>query len=81
MVDSETFHTPVLRAAAPGLSLCLRAGSGAAYKRAQRAVLELHEALKAAGKAPEFQRGVVKLLSTHGHRRAWIDRLQRAGLM
>jgi hypothetical protein len=63
------------------IDVCLRAGSGAAYERAQRAVLELHEALKAGGKAPEFQRGLVKLLSTHGHRRAWIERLQRVGLM
>lgn len=63
------------------LDVCLRAGSGAAYERAQRAILELHEALKAGGKAPEFQRGLVKLLSTHGHRRGWIDRLRRVGLM
>jgi hypothetical protein len=63
------------------LDVCLRAGSGAAYERAQRAILELHEALKAGGKAPEFHRGLVKLLSTHGHRRAWVDRLRRVGLM
>lgn len=63
------------------IDVCLRAGSGAAYERAQRAILKLHEALKAGGRAPEFQRGLVELLSTHGHRRAWIERLQRAGLM
>ncbi|WP_028102825.1 hypothetical protein [Pseudoduganella violaceinigra] len=63
------------------IDLNLQAGSGAAYERAQRSVVELAQALNAAGREAEFRRGLVKLLSTHGHRKAWIERLHKAGLM
>ena len=59
----------------------LQAGTGAAYERAQQAVLELFAAFQANGREPEFRRALVTLLATHGQRRAWTERLRRVGLM
>lgn len=59
----------------------LQVGSGAAYEKAQNAVVELAEALAAQGRDAEFRRGLVRLLAAHGKRPAWVSRLTKAGLM
>lgn len=59
----------------------LQDGNGAAYGKAFTAVSELAQAFAAAGRSDEFRRGLVRLLSTHGSRPAWVARLAKAGLM
>jgi len=59
----------------------LQKGSGAAYGQALLAVSELAEALAAEGRDAEFRRGLVRCLSTHGKRPAWINRLSKAGFL
>lgn len=59
----------------------LQGTSAAAYDKALKAVAELSEALAAQGREAEFRRGLVKLLSAHGKRPAWVSRLRNAGLM
>ncbi|CAN7622514.1 hypothetical protein LJR289_004617 [Pseudoduganella sp. LjRoot289] len=59
----------------------LKDGNGAAYGKAFTAVSELAQALETAGRRDEFRRGLVRLLSTHGGRPAWVARLAKAGLM
>lgn len=61
-------------------SLLLRS-SGASYDQALQLTRDLEEGMRHAGRAAEFRAGLVTLLSTHGKRRAWVDRLKEAGLM
>lgn len=63
-----------------GIHKTLEIGSGRAYDLALLAITDLAEALHNAGRQSEFQRGLSRLLSTHGKRKAWLDRLTRAGL-
>jgi hypothetical protein len=57
----------------------LKRGSGAAYDQALLLTQELAEALKAHDRRPEFDKGLVRLLATHGKRPAWVARLEKAG--
>ncbi|WP_119157546.1 hypothetical protein [Caldimonas tepidiphila] len=59
----------------------LQRGSGAAYDEALKSLQALAEALALAGRKAEFRRGLVRLMSSHGKRTAWVVRLKRAGLM
>lgn len=61
-------------------ALLLR-GTGTSYGQAERVLLELSQALAAAGRADEFQRGLARQLASHGKRPAWLARLRKAGLM
>jgi hypothetical protein len=45
-----------------------------------KAVKDLAEATAQAGRDAEFQAGLVKLLSVHGKRGAWMKRLAKAGI-
>lgn len=63
-----------------GIDKTLHTGSGRAYDLALQATRDLAEALSNAGREPEFRRGLVRLLSTHGKRKAWLERLRQAGL-
>lgn len=58
----------------------LNRGSGAAYDQALHLTQELSEALSHTGRGSEFRSGLVTLLAKHGTRRAWITRLEKAGL-
>jgi len=59
----------------------LQRGSGAAYGQALLLVSELAEALAAEGREADFRQGLVKCLSAHGKRAAWVSRLTKAGLL
>jgi hypothetical protein len=59
----------------------LKRGTGAAYDQALRLAQELAEALKTHDRRPEFDKGLVRLLATHGKRPAWVARLEKAGLL
>lgn len=59
----------------------LLGGTGTAYGKAFADVSELALALAAEGRSDEFRRGLVRLMSTHGGRPAWVARLSKAGLM
>jgi hypothetical protein len=59
----------------------LQRGTGTAYESAERALVELAEALTAQGRGADFQRGLSRQLATHGKRPAWLMRLRRRGLM
>lgn len=63
------------------VDLTLQRGVASAYEKALRSVKELAEAYQEQGRSDEFRRGLVRLLSTHGKRPAWLDRLRNAGLM
>jgi hypothetical protein len=58
----------------------LQRGTGHAYDQALQAVKDLAEAMAQAGREAEFQAGLVKLLSVHGKRGAWMKRLAKAGI-
>jgi hypothetical protein len=59
----------------------LQRGSGAAYDQALDAVKELAEALSLAGREADFRHALVRLMSTHGKRAAWVTRLTKAGFL
>ncbi len=59
----------------------LQRGTGAAYDQALHAVQELAEALSLSEREAEFRRGLVRLMSTHGKRGAWVNRLTKAGFL
>lgn len=63
-----------------GIDKTLQGGTGRAYDLALTATSELAEALQIAGRSQEFADGLTCLLSRHGKRKAWLDRLRRAGL-
>lgn len=63
------------------IDMALQKGSGAAYGQALLLVSELAEALAADGREADFRQGLVKCLSTHGKRAAWVNRLTKAGLL
>ena len=54
-------------------------GSGAAYEQAFKLLATLAEALKQAGQEAGFHQGLSQLLARHGHRPAWMKRLEKAG--
>jgi hypothetical protein len=58
----------------------LNRGSGAAYDQALHLTQELSEALSHTGRGSEFWSGLVTLLAKQGTRRAWMTRLEKAGL-
>jgi hypothetical protein len=58
----------------------LQRGSGHAYDQALQAVKDLAEAMDQAGRKAEFQTSLIKLLSAHGKRGAWMTRLAKAGI-
>lgn len=57
----------------------LQRGTGAAYDEALRATLDLAEAMRQAGRDADFRQGLVRLLSSHAKRPAWVARLRKAG--
>ncbi len=59
----------------------LQRGSGSAYDEAMERLQELSEALCAAGRETDLQRGLTTLMKSHGKRRAWRTRLQRSGFL
>jgi hypothetical protein len=59
----------------------LRRGTGAGNTEALHAVTELSEALALSDRKAEFQRGLLRLMSTHGKRPAWVKRLTKAGFL
>jgi hypothetical protein len=59
----------------------LQRGTGAANEQAQRGVLALAEAFTHAGREAEFRAALVRLMAAHGHRKAWVARLTKAGLL
>lgn len=64
-----------------GIDKTLQKASAAAYGQALLTVSELAEALAAEGRDAEFRQGLVRCLSTHGKRPAWISRLRKAGFL
>lgn len=58
----------------------LQTQSGRAYDLALKITSELAEALSNAGRQEEFRQGLARLQQTHGTRKAWVERLRRAGL-
>lgn len=58
----------------------LKRGSGAAYDQALHLTQELAEALRQTERESEFRSGLARLLEVHGKRRAWVTRLEKAGL-
>jgi hypothetical protein len=63
------------------IDVLLKRGSGAAYDQALHLTQELSEALSHTDRETEFRSGLVKLLEMHGKRRAWVTRLEKAGLL
>lgn len=59
----------------------LQRGSGVGYDQALRLIVELHDALKHVGQEAEFQLRLLRLMKVHGTRKAWVARLQQAGLL
>jgi hypothetical protein len=60
--------------------LLLRA-TGASYTQAESAVIELAQALTAAGRRDEFDAALARQLAANGRRQAWRNRLHKAGLL
>ena len=59
----------------------LQRGSGVGYDQALRLIVELQDALKHVGQEAEFQLRLLTLMQVHGTRKAWVARLQQAGLL
>ena len=59
----------------------LQRGSGVGYDQALRLIVELHDALQHVGQDKEYQRSLLRLMQVHGTRKAWVARLQKAGLL
>ncbi len=59
----------------------LQRGSGVGYDQAPQLIVELHDALKHVDQEAEFQLWLLKLMQVHGARKAWVARLEQAGLL
>ena len=59
----------------------LERATGSSYDQALLVTKELSEALKLTGHEAEFQCKFSELLKSHGHRPAWVKRLEKAGLI
>ncbi len=59
----------------------LQRGTGTGNEQAQQGVLALAEAFTHAGREREFRAALVRLMATHGHRKAWVARMSKAGLL
>jgi glyoxylate carboligase len=55
--------------------------SGASYTRAESVIVELAEALTAAGRRDEFDAALARQLAANGKRQGWRNRLRAAGLI
>jgi hypothetical protein len=55
--------------------------SGASYTQAESAIVELAEALTAAGRRDEFDAALARKLAANGKRQGWRNRLRAAGLI
>jgi len=59
----------------------LQRGSGVGYDQALRLIVELHEALMHVGQGEAYLLRLARLMQVHGTRKAWVARLQKAGLL
>lgn len=59
----------------------LARGTGSAYDKALRSLIELAEALKQADRTTEFRERLQNLMSAHSHRPAWIVRINKSDLL
>lgn len=59
----------------------LQRGSGVGYDQALRLIVELYEALMLVGQGEAYLLSLARLMKVHGTRKAWVARLQKAGLL